>query len=292
MLSNFGNFSFACAWHFQSAAKAAKVFEIQIQIRRFFDLLDKEDGDTAEGSYWRVEFLRDSELGMSGKIAHLSNRQTSDFRKQLKKNSQSGPKRYETNGTGQRIVVQDIRGGMLVVVSVFGGSHVNSPNRPEIFCFSAVCARKLLLWGHWKFFETKKKNQKERIQNEWKKGKEINWDTPVWGRHAPCHAFLMKCQSFKEHIAARFDCYLRVKWPPVRKNAGTTIQTPLLSRIKADSFDSFSIAVTTTRWQEDVRVRRDSRSCCIWRSSCWPWSWYPHKPVSGLLCQRELCLAS
>lgn len=27
---------------------------------------------------------------MSGKIAHLSNRQTSDFRKQLKKNSQSG----------------------------------------------------------------------------------------------------------------------------------------------------------------------------------------------------------
>jgi len=107
--------------------------------------LDKEDGDTAEGSCWRVEFLRDSELGMSGKIAHLSNRQTSDFRKQLKKNSQSGPKRYETNGTGQRIVVQDIRGGMLVVVSVFGGSHVNSPNRPEIFCFSAVCARKLLL---------------------------------------------------------------------------------------------------------------------------------------------------
>lgn len=106
--------------------------------------------------------MRDSELGMSGKIAHLSNRQTSDFRKQLKKNSQSGPKRYETNGTGQRIVVQDIRGGMLVVVSVFGGSHVNSPTRPEIFAF--------LLFVHVNCFceaiENFSKNQKERIQNE------------------------------------------------------------------------------------------------------------------------------
>lgn len=79
--------------------------------------------------------------GMSGKIAHLSNRQTSDFRKQLKKNSQSGQTENEKQDIRTGHGIRDGLACLVVVRWYGGGSHVNATT-------AATPSRQFLLFVH------------------------------------------------------------------------------------------------------------------------------------------------
>lgn len=114
---------------------------------------------------------------MSGKIAHLSNQQTSDFRKQFR-------------GKQPVSVRPGVAHAILVVVVVVV-SRSKPPTlrgcccRASLCAVCAVCARKLLL----SIENSTEKPKKKRTK--------INETNPGRGNPVPCHAFLMKCRRLR-----------------------------------------------------------------------------------------------
>lgn len=113
---------------------------------------------------------------MSGKIAHLSNQQTSDFRKQFR-------------GKQPVSVRPGVAHAILVVVVVVGGGGVpfKATHPTWLPCFVPF-----VLFVHVNCFcplKIQQRNQKKRTK--------INETNPERGNPVPCHAFLMKCRRLR-----------------------------------------------------------------------------------------------
>lgn len=117
---------------------------------------------------------------MSGKIAHLSNQQTSDFRKQFR-----GKQPVSVRpGVAHDILVVVVGGGGVP----FKATHPTwllLPCLAVLCAVCAVCARKLLL----SIENSTEKPKKKRTK--------INETNPERGNPVPCHAFLMKCRRLR-----------------------------------------------------------------------------------------------